>query len=126
MFEFSFADSEVAAIEIDGAALRLRFAAAHVRLLAEPDRPVGHVGQLVLRLTPVPAQPLPAGLMGRLHGGQLWLDGQRHPRLAVPCTLAGVLRLELELPHQLTLVLPAQALSLQFEGEPRFIESLAC
>ncbi|MET0350705.1 MAG: hypothetical protein ABW067_13025 [Rhizobacter sp.] len=126
---FSFADSEVSAVGVDGDTLRVRFAAANV---AEPDDTAfsgerqGHVTGVVLTCR---GGPWPAGLdgyVGRLAEGRLSVRGEWLARLPLPVELTGTSRLELRFANRTELAVAVTAVSLTAPHDAAFAESFAC
>ena len=95
--DFEWADSEVAACIWEGGRLQLRFSAAR---LCDAHNPHAQVHWAPLLLTSEHVEPWeppePVTCMGRLRHGVVLHACQRLQQLPVPCTLQGVVTLELE------------------------------
>lgn len=110
-WQLVFADSELAAIERQGAELRLRFSAAQLRQGAQARYARGLV--LLLELAEGgDDDTAPHGLFGTVEAGQLQLEGQRFTALGLGQRLTGALQLELQLRRGPTWSARAQALRL--------------
>jgi hypothetical protein len=64
--------------------------------------------------------------MGRLSGGELWVDGQRQPRLPLPCDGTAPVRARLAFAHGLVLEIEAGGLAVALNGDEKFTPVLAC
>lgn len=116
--QFEFEDSEVAALQLQGAAWQLRLSAARVfEGATRAGKGTGEGGWAALELSGV----LPAGqaavdapaCMGRLQAGCVRLNGQRLASLPVPWRSEAPLLLELEFAHGAVLQLHSQGLTLE-------------
>jgi len=126
---FSFADSEVAAVAVEGGLLHVRFAAANV---SESDdtafsgERTGHVAgvKLVCR-----GGPWPAGLdghVGRLADGRVRVGGEWLARLPLPAELDDASRVELRFANRARLDVAVTSVSLTVPHDADLFESFAC
>lgn len=126
---FSFADSEVSEVVVDGGVLRVRFAAANV---SEPDASAfsgerqGFVAgvELVCRGGPWPDGL--DGLAGRLAEGRVQLQGAWVARLPLPGELAETSRLELRFAQRGEVSVAVSRVSLTSPHGAALSESFAC
>lgn len=135
------ADSEVAAVQVEGELLWVRFSAAQV---SHPDpmgagRAFSHLAGLELRCHGGPWPPLDRDWVGRLASGELLCEGRAWTRLPLPDPLAGPLpplpfplgsaasaRLEMRFANGAMLSVRVEALSFALGPDSRLTESLAC
>ena len=130
LLQLLLVDSELAWVRQDGTTLTLRFSAAQAgRREASPtERPViGHALGVLLHLQD--ATPPPAGieaLFGRVESGVIRSGADRWSGCPLPFASQAPVQLELVLARHDPWQVAASAISVGFEGEPNFRESLAC
>ena len=124
LFLFEFHDSEVSEVRAEGPDVLLRFSAAFVQQAS--DGAVGHVRSLEMRLAGAEVEgPLHEGL-GRLVEGELFTGGSRIRPVPLPFAAEGPARVSLRFNNGTQLLVRAAAVTLRFDGDPRFMESYAC
>ena len=64
--------------------------------------------------------------LGRVSTGRLQLAGEWRKEIPVPFEFKGRVHLEISFANRAFLVASGSSISLRFEGEPNFAESLAC
>lgn len=128
-FTLFLADSEVSSVTRQGGALVIRLAAASVERSSPQPGPAPDTGysqgvSLSLREAAVEAEASP--LVGRVSQGALHVDGTSTPSTPIPFETSAPVRLELHLAHRSHVVASGRGLSVRFDGDANFRESLAC
>jgi|GEM_PF-2564917 hypothetical protein len=123
------ADSEVSRVEIHEHALQIHLSAANAEYLstnaaAKPSS--GYSKGILLRLRNYLLHERGEPLIGRINNGTLWIAGTIQRSCALPSTHSKPVKLELELANRSLLIVSATELSVTFERESNFHESLAC
>lgn len=122
-------ESEVAAVTSVGSDIFVRFSAAAMRKTssAEREKPsYGFSKGIVLQLRGAQLIGQEDPKMGRVSAGRLQLAGEWRKEIPVPFEFHGRVHFELTFANGAYLVAGGSGISLQFEGEPNFTESLAC
>jgi hypothetical protein len=123
------ADSEIASVAPQLSSLHIRLSAANVEHTSG-DRSttavVGYSTGVLLSLESVQIDEKQEPLIGRILDGKLWSNNQLQRDCELPSSLSGLIKLELHLANQSYLLVSAQGLSISFEAESNFHESLAC
>jgi hypothetical protein len=126
-----WADTQVSAAYAAAGELQMRLSAARVTcapgtLAQAPEETEGYLAPVLLRWRQARWQGELALAMGRLSGGELWVDGQRLPRLPLPCECTAPVRARLAFAHGLVLEIEAEALVGALSGAEKFTPVLAC
>jgi len=121
-FTIEFADSELRDVVAEGAAVRLRFAAAAVRDEAGER---GWLASVQVEMSGASLHGDTAQAFGRVAEGALRCDGTA-VRLSVPGHLSGDIDLALRLAHGTQLVVRGSALVASVAEGARFAPDLSC
>lgn len=123
------ADSEVSSLTQTDDALVIRLAAASVERAAlqhgGKSMP-GYSRGVSLWLHAVQVEHLHSPFIGRVSSGRLQVAGSALKSIPTPFETASSVQLELHLANGASLLASSQRLSVRFEGEVNFSESLAC
>ncbi len=122
-------ESEVAAVSTVGSDIFVRFSAAATRKTSSAERvkqSYGFSKGIVLQLRGVQIIGQEDPKMGRVSAGRLQLAGEWRKEIPVPFEFHGRVHIELTFANGADLVAGGSGISLRFEGEPNFTESLAC
>lgn len=121
-FTLELADSELRDVAAEGAAVRLRFAAAAVR---DDAGERGWLASVQVELTDASLHGNASHAFGRIAQGAVRLDGGA-TRLRVPGALSGELELALALANGTQLVVRGRALAASVAEGARFAPDLSC
>lgn len=124
-----FDDSEVGRIESDGAALTVRFSAAHVRGFderADTEGGSGYAQPLAMQFNEAAWQGAIGECIGRLADGKVVVDGVARSSLELPVACTGAIIVELEFKNGARLRVNARSLSCRFTKETKFVEDFRC
>ncbi len=121
-FTLELVDSELRDVVAEGAAVRLRFAAAAAR---DDSGERGWLASVQMELTGASLQGDTTHAFGRIARGELRQDGGA-ARLSVPGTLSGDIELALVLANGTQLVVRCKALVANVAEDARFTPDLSC
>ena len=122
-------DSEVASIAGFGADQHLRFSAActaQARLADARQASTGFSRGVTLQLRDAQLIEQQPPLVGRIVAARLQAGPAQLRGIALPFVFEGPVHLELDFGHGGRWVARGSGLTVRFEGEPHFAESLAC
>ena len=122
-FTVELAESELGDLRVDGAAVRLRLAAAAARN-DEDER--GWLASVLLEFSGAMVHGDTTSAFGRIARGALRHGTAQVPRLPAPGRLDGDLELALELANGTRLVVHGHALALSVAADARFAEDWSC
>lgn len=122
-------ESEVAAVTFVDADVYVRFSAGATRKAssAAGEKPSpGFSKGIVLQLRGAQFIGQEDPKLGRVSAGRLQLAGEWRKEIPVPFEFHGQVHFELTFANGAYLIAGGSGISLRFEGEPNFAESLAC
>jgi hypothetical protein len=122
-YALEFPDSELRDVVVDGATVRLRFAAAAVRDAAGER---GWLASVQLEFTGASLRGHTTNAFGKIAEGDLRRDDRAVARLAVPDTLAGDVELALRLANGTRFAVRGRALATTLADGARFAPDLSC
>jgi hypothetical protein len=119
--EFTWVDSEVAAVQAMPEGIEIRLSAAH--LCGAPER---YLPGVVLRLQAQLQAGNPQQALGRVVAASLILQGRAADRLPVPSQTEAAFTLSLWFGHGALLQLQGHRLDVRLPRDPRIMEHLSC
>jgi hypothetical protein len=128
-FSLVLPESEVASVRPVDPDIQVQFSAAAALQVGmaneeEPAQGFSRGVLLQLRSAQVIGQQEPQ--LGRVSGGRLQVGGELLKKVPLPFEFKGPVHLELAFANRAYLVAAGTGVSVRFEAEPNFTESLAC